>query len=697
MNQVEFNYNNETIIIQCNQDEKMKEIIKKFLSKCDDISSEEIIFLCGGNKLDEELTFAEVAKNIEKESGHIKILVNEVTKEEKSSFLKKSKNIICPECAENAFISLNEYKITLYNCKNGHKNDNIQLNEFEKTQNIDESKIICDNCKTKKSEVYENKLFMCLKCKTNLCPICKSIHDNSHSIIEYEQKDFMCSEHCEPYINYCIICRKDICILCEKSHIDHKIISYGSIIPDMVSTQKQLKSLKERIFELKSDVNDIITKLKTLLENLDVYQNIYNDLINNFNIRKRNYSILQNINELMKNNNIFMVNVTEIINDKNLKTKCNSLIDMADKMAFKDKEKEETNNIITEIIKEDNIDENYCNENKEKVNNNDDNIRKNNNSDEKYNNFNVSKIKELKKFSTKYENEELMVLNDGRILSYQKYCNENGDELYKLCIYNIVNDAIICDINYDIEEILSIFQMDDNNIIISNYNKIKILKIKEKSIEEIQININKNFDKIYKLSNERIILKYYDIDNKIEKLEIYLYEKDNLIESGIKFEIPKKYIFNDLCEINENEIGIYCCKNGKMQKSNGCLIFYEIKNNKKIKELKLGDTYRGKALFLFNEDILFVKSDKKFLLVDIKKREIKIEIKSNFRIRSFISLNKNTFLIENFSAIYQFEIENLKKITLKWMKTGLQFFLIKKCHENKLITANNKEIIIYGY
>ena len=412
-------------------------------------------------------------------------------------------------------------KISLNECKNGHKNDNIQLNEFEKTQYIDEAKIICQNCKTKKSEIYENKLFMCLKCKINLCPLCKLSHDKSHSFIEYEQKDFICIEHSDSYINYCTICKKDICTLCENSHAGHKIITYGSIIPDIVSAKNQLNNLKERTLELKNDVNDIIEKLNILSENLDNYVKIYNDLINNFDIRKRNYSILQNINDLMKNNNIFMTNITEIINDKNLKTKFNSLIDMADKMVFKDKEKEETDNIITEMIKEGNFSNDE--KNKEKVNNNDNNT-KIRNSDDNYNNFEIRKINELKKFSTKYEIEEIIILNDGRILSYQKYCNENGDELYKICIYNIINDEIICDINYDTEEILSIFQMDDDNIIIGNYNKLKLLKIKEKSIEEIHINIIKYFDKIYKLSNDRIILKYYDMHNKNEKFEIYLYQ-----------------------------------------------------------------------------------------------------------------------------------------------------------------------------
>ena len=41
---------------------------------------------------------------------------------------------------ENTKYKLNEYKIDLYECKNGHRIDNILLDEFEKTQYIDISK-----------------------------------------------------------------------------------------------------------------------------------------------------------------------------------------------------------------------------------------------------------------------------------------------------------------------------------------------------------------------------------------------------------------------------------------------------------------------------------------------------------------------------------------------------------------------------
>ena len=45
----------------------------------------------------------------------------------------KSKNIICPECKENIKMDIIDYKINIYECKNGHKKENILLNEFEET------------------------------------------------------------------------------------------------------------------------------------------------------------------------------------------------------------------------------------------------------------------------------------------------------------------------------------------------------------------------------------------------------------------------------------------------------------------------------------------------------------------------------------------------------------------------------------
>ena len=61
--------------------------------------------------------------------------------EEKKSDIKKSKNIICPICKENIKMEIKDYKINLYDCNHWHKKENLLLNEYEETQNIDMTKI----------------------------------------------------------------------------------------------------------------------------------------------------------------------------------------------------------------------------------------------------------------------------------------------------------------------------------------------------------------------------------------------------------------------------------------------------------------------------------------------------------------------------------------------------------------------------
>ena len=70
----------------------------------------------------------------------------------------KSKDIICPKCFDIAKIYIKDYKIKL-KCKNKHISNNILIDEYENSQKMDLSKIICHNCKTKnKGNTYKNEL-----------------------------------------------------------------------------------------------------------------------------------------------------------------------------------------------------------------------------------------------------------------------------------------------------------------------------------------------------------------------------------------------------------------------------------------------------------------------------------------------------------------------------------------------------------
>ena len=145
------------------------------------------------------------------------ITVNENNVNEKEINEIISKDIICPECKENILINIKDFKINLYECKNKHKINNILLYNYENTQKIDISTIICNICnKNDKKDINENEFYICNTCNKNMCSLCKSIHDKNHIIINYDDKNYICKKHKEIFVKYCKTCKEDICVICEK-------------------------------------------------------------------------------------------------------------------------------------------------------------------------------------------------------------------------------------------------------------------------------------------------------------------------------------------------------------------------------------------------------------------------------------------------------------------------------------------------
>ena len=229
MIEINFFYEGGIIPIQCNKNEKLKDIFNRLEIK---IENSSVFYIFKGNKINKELKLEEI---IEKEDdiNNINILVNSIDEISNNNIIK-SKYIICPECKENIRIKINDYKIKLYDCKNGHNIDNILLEEYENTQKIDISKIICNICnKNNKSNTYNNEFYICNECKKNICPLCKSKHDKNHDIIKYEKKEYICEKHNEIYIKYCNKCKINICLSCYDEHNKHEIISYENINPNI--------------------------------------------------------------------------------------------------------------------------------------------------------------------------------------------------------------------------------------------------------------------------------------------------------------------------------------------------------------------------------------------------------------------------------------------------------------------------------
>ena len=144
MTTIEFQYKGDITTIPAENAEKFTEICSKFAKKVN-VEINTLNFIYSGKVVNLDLTLNQTINRIDKERKLMRILVFDAEVIPKSQNLVKSPYIICPPCKEHAQFEINNYRIKISGCKNGHVNDNILLIDFEKTQFIDESKIICDN------------------------------------------------------------------------------------------------------------------------------------------------------------------------------------------------------------------------------------------------------------------------------------------------------------------------------------------------------------------------------------------------------------------------------------------------------------------------------------------------------------------------------------------------------------------------
>ena len=69
-----------------------------------------------------------------------------------------------------------------------------------------------------------------------MCPLCKSNHDKTYKIINYDERLYICDKHYENYISYCEKCKINLCTLCEGEHSkEHKKVSLGDMIPKKIN------------------------------------------------------------------------------------------------------------------------------------------------------------------------------------------------------------------------------------------------------------------------------------------------------------------------------------------------------------------------------------------------------------------------------------------------------------------------------
>ena len=331
MSEAIFSYQGLPTIVQCNQEESMRYICAKFANKVME-NIDELYFIYGGQALDLNLKFSEAASQEDQQAGRMNItaeLNENINLKEKETIIPNE--IICPTCKEHCRFKIKDSKITLYECQNKHKIENIILDQFYETQAIDESNIICDDCKKiNKRETFENKFYVCLACSKNLCPICKSKHDKSHNIIDYAQKYFICKYHNEIYDSYCDKCKYNICFQCLKDHEEHKdnIISFKVIVPNSKTIEEDMNKFRTQIDSFFGEIDKMINILNNIKNKFEKYYEIQKKIIDNFDLKKRNYQILNNMNNIPQNNESIISDINKIMNEDSISNKFIKLIEM---------------------------------------------------------------------------------------------------------------------------------------------------------------------------------------------------------------------------------------------------------------------------------------------------------------------------------------------------------------------------------
>ena len=495
-----FQYQGNRIIIQCRGDEKMKEIAARFKTKMG-LNSNDLFFLCHGNDLNLDSTFNEEIK--EEDNNEMTVVVQDNENSVNNNIIEttKSQNIICPICKEICRICIVNYKIILFECKNGHKTNNILLEEFDNKQQINEYLITCDDCNNEnKGSSYNHKFFKCLTCKKKLGTLCKEKHKKqNHNTVDYEQKDYICEIHNDANYSYCQDCKLNLCMACYSEHDNHNMLDFPIIIRqiDEAKVKDKLIELRKKIDIINQFMKDINEKFKYVKEKMEIFYQINFDILNNFNLQKKNYQILQNINEI--SHNIEMANIDKIINEKNISNKIAKLLNVYEKMVTKEENHD--------IIQKEEIDNKIHEKKKEK---------------EKEKEKEKKDKKEKEKKAPKFDLKRASTINAYPIIEQKGKANSNTNEKNKKLSTKKIND----------------FQKN---------------KARRQSAKEIESSI-KELNEDEKLGPNEIILEYRKSSKKDKVIKIFgenfvlnnrgncsIKFDDKILELEEKLEIPKNY------------------------------------------------------------------------------------------------------------------------------------------------------------
>ena len=281
MSEVKITYNGRIIIMQFQPNETLETIFNRFKTKIFP-GNIDLIYLYKDEQIQNlNITMSELTsdKNIIIKASASNDLSTNVNN------LVKSEYVICPTCKESAILEEKDYKLKIYGCEKGHINENILINQFNKIQEIDYSKIICQKCEKKRSETYRNTFYYCCTCKINLCPLCKDKHNN-HTIIDYDDKWFKCTLNNRDINSFCNKCKKNICTMCEnnhkKNHNENDLIYLSTLIIEDNEIKNFMKKIRKEIDIFNNNIREKIDKLNKIIVNIEEYYKIINNIIEKY-------------------------------------------------------------------------------------------------------------------------------------------------------------------------------------------------------------------------------------------------------------------------------------------------------------------------------------------------------------------------------------------------------------------------------
>ena len=314
MVEIIFLFNNKKTIIKCEKDELMINICKKYSKEInEDINTMSFTYE------EKQINFYLALKEIINENNEIKkkdiIIKTCKDKSEKGNnnyISTKINNIVCPKCGEVCLINIIDYKITFYQCKNGHILRQIPFDEYNLTQKF---------------------------------------HELNNNII---QSNNICEIHNQIYNSYCEMSNKNFCKICQKEQKEKlDLIYFKDISPSKKDINNQLIELKNKINDFNNKIKEYIKILNKVCQNMESYYKLSYDILNSYKEENKNYFLIKNIKEVSNNNKLILNDLNNIKNNDNINF-FNNILNLYSKMTseyidnLRDKENKEEK--INEII-----------------------------------------------------------------------------------------------------------------------------------------------------------------------------------------------------------------------------------------------------------------------------------------------------------------------------------------------------------